>query len=612
MPPVEEEEIETIVLKKISVEKRLHVKEIASPKETILDIQTGEPLEIKISPKRVYGTQKPEGDEREKEDLKYFVMAPEGEELEMTHVDSRKSPTLTYEKEEAAIDHITYVKDKPLTPDEELESIYIASEHKERDSREENLGKTELVIHKEDVPERLLGKSRVPHKENIPVHEKEVVVESNSVHKYISPEPHDQKSVLRKDRKSKIRLQPEEFPLKGKTSFVKDITDTGVAETSLLKNEEEGGCFTSERSEEVLGESVKKYDTEEKAHETEKSHTTVAGIPIDKILSNKVKKMEATQNNEKNEHLGLPLEKLDSFELPEETEPIMKKDVNLDHTADGTEPSRGKTRQIIKQSIKPRLEEMQAGEKYSAVEGEPTEAHYEEHSGPSQSTPHEKIPVEKEFDTVITREGTESELSLGKYEKGAREEIADKFEPVKKVLIQPSRIHDKKQHQKVQLALQATQDEREEPPALKNVSKVETEENKSPLSVEEAKVSGGELPGMEGTSDEKSIIKYGVGKIISVNRKEKEKLSDKTPSSKESTAYGEVPCTSSIGKTITPKKVEDLNIGKKEYQKSEPARVIEQASSLSGENLDLDEPGESQEVVDVPAKSHAKRGGREA
>lgn len=636
MPPMEEEKPESIVLKKILVEKRLHVKERVSPKEAVLDIQTVEPLEFKISLETADGILKPEGDEQEKVALKYFILAPEEEEPEMTPIISRKT-TLTGEKIEVAIDHITYAKDEPPLPDEELKLISITSEHAERDSGEEKGGEIKLVVHREDVIEKVSDKFSALQEGKIPVPEKQEEIESIYVPKHIlreSYEPKDQKRLLGKERKSKISLQPEEFPIKGKTSFVKDITDEGIAETPLLRREEERQVFTLEKSEVPLGESMKEHGIQNKTQWMKKSGTTVAEIPIDKILNKEANKMEIIQDDEKDENLDFTSAELHSLDLSEETEPALRKDVDLEHPTEDEEVPREKAYITFKPSVlKPQVVEGKAREKYSAEEGE---VHYKEGSGklltekallsdkktgkkiiPEKeekttfsthlkkdkirlSNAPAELPVEKEeFDTVFTGEGMEGEVSIGEHEKGVKDEIVDRSESVKKVPFQPPGSQDKKQFQEVH----TIQDECKETPALKS-SKDKNEEKKSSLTVEEVKISGKELPVTEGISDEKTSAKHGIGKSTSVPmKKEKGKLSDKISSGKGIPANGEVTYSSSIGK-ITPKKPE----GEKEYRKSEPARLFEQASRLSSENRNLDAPGESCEVLEVPAKSHAKRG----
>lgn len=635
MPPVEEEKPESIVLKKISVEKRLHVKERVSPEQTVLDIQTVEPLEFKISLETADGILKPEGDEQEKVALKYFILAPEEEEPEMTPIVSRKT-TLTGEKIEVTIDHITYAKDEPPPPEEGLKLISTASEHAERDSGEEKGDEIKPVVQREGAVDQF----SVPHKGKIPLHEKEEEeIESTYVPKHIPREPYEprnQKRLPGKEKKSKISLQPGEFPIKDKTSFVKDITEAGIAETPLLRSEEERGGFTLGKSEVPLGESMKGHDIQNKTQWMKKSGTTVAEIPIDKILNKEAKKLEIIQDDEKDDNLDFTSAELHSLDLSEETEPALIKDVVLEHPTEEEEVPREKASIIFKPSaLKSEVVERKAREKYSAEEGE---VHYEEEGSGQlltekallsdkktskkiipekeekttfsahlkkdkirQSNAPEKLPRETEkFDTVITGEGMEGEVSIGEHEKGVEDETVDRSESVKKVPIQPPGSQDKKQFQEAH----TIQDEHEDTPDRKS-STDKTEEKKSSLTVEEAKPSGKELPATEGTSDEKKSAKHGIGKSTTVTtKKEKGKLSEKIPSSKGIPANGEVTYSSSIGKIITPKKAE----GEKEYRKSEPARVIEQASKLLSENRNLDAPGESREVLDVPAKSHAKRG----
>nr|XP_009506980.1 PREDICTED: titin-like [Phalacrocorax carbo] len=630
MPPVEEEKPEPIVLKKILVEKRLHVKERVSPKDTVLDIQTVEPLEFNISLETASGILKPEGDEQEKVALKYFTLAPEEEEPEITSIVSSKT-TLTGEKIEVA-------KDEPPLPDEELKLISIAPEHAERDSGEEKGDEIKLVVHREGAVEKVSDKFGVLHEEKIPEHEKEET-ESTYIPKYIPREPYEpkhQKRLLGKERSSKISLQPEEFPMKGETSFVKDVTEAGISETPLLRSEEERGGFTLEKPKVPPGESLKEHGIQNKTQWMKKPGTTVAEIPVDKILDKEAKKMEIIQYYEKGENLDSTSAELHSLDLSEETEPALREDVDLEHpTEDEEDVSREEVCIIFKPSVlKPEVVERKAREKYSAEEGE---VHYEEGSAQlltkkailsdkktgkkitpekeekitfsthlkkdkiRQSKIPEKFPVGKEeFDTVITGEGMEGEVSIRAHKKGVKDEIVDRSESTKEVPIQPPGSQNKKQFQEVH----TIQDERKETPAPKS-SKDKTEEKKSSLTVEEVKLSGKELPVTEGTSDEKTSAKHGIGKTTSVAmKKEKGKLSDKIPSSKGIPANGEVTYSSSIGKIVTPKKAE----GEKEYWKSEPAHVIEQASRLLSENRNLDAPGESREVLDVPVKSHAKRG----
>nr|XP_009925755.1 PREDICTED: uncharacterized protein LOC104323678 [Haliaeetus albicilla] len=636
MPPVEEEKPESIVLKKILVEKHLHVKERVSPKETVLDVQTAEPLEFKISLETADGILKPEGEEQEKVALKYFILAPEEEEPEMAPIVSRKT-TLTGEKIEVAIDHITYAKDELPLPDEELKWISIVSEHAEKDSGEEKGDEIKSLVHGEGAVKKVSDKFSVLHEGKIPVHKKEEEIESTYVPKHIPREPYeprDQKRLLGKGRNSKISLQHEEFSIKDKTSFVKDITEAGIAETPLLRTEEERGVFTLEKSEVPLGESMKEHGIQNKIQWIKKSGTTVAEIPIDKILNKEERKMEIIQDDEKDENLDFTSAELHSLDLSEETEAALRKDADLEHPTEDEEVPREKAYIIFKPSVlKPVVVERNAGEKYSADE----EVHYEEGSGQlltgkallsdkktgkkvilekeekttfsthlkkdkiRQSNAPEKLPVEKEeFGTVITEEGMEGEVSIGEHEKGVKDEIVDRSESVKKVPIQPPGSQEKKQFQEVC----TIQDECKETPALKS-SKDKTEEKKYSLTVEEVTLSGKELPVTESISDEKTSAKHGIGKSTSVTmKKEKGKLSDKIPSAKGIPANGEVTYSSSIGKIITPKKAER----EKEYKKSELAHVTEQASRPSSENRKLDAPGESHEVLDVPAKSHAKRG----
>jgi len=628
MPPVEEEKPESVVLKKILVEKQLHVDEKTSPRATVLDIQTVEPLEFKISLETADRIRKPEGDKQEKVAFKYFILAPEEEEPETAPTVSRKT-TLTGEKIEVAIDHKTYARDGP--PEEELKLISVSSEHVERHSREEMEDEIKLVFHREGAVEKISDKFNVLHKGKIPVHEKEEEIESTYVSKHIPREPYeprDQKRLLGKERKSKISLQPEEFLIKDKTSFVKDITETGIAETPLIRSEEERGGFTLEQSEVHFGESMNECGIQNKTQWMKKSSTTVAEIPVDKILNKEAKKREIIQDDKKDENLDFTSAELHSLDLSEETEPPLRKEADLENPTEDEEVPREKASIIFKPSVlKPKVVERKVREKYSAEE----EVHYEESSEqlftekalvsdkktgkktiPEQeekttlSTPlkkdkirqsdaTEKLPVEKEeFDIVVTAEGMEGEVSIGEYKKGVEDKIVDRSESVKKVPFLPPGSQDKIQFQEVH----SIQDERKEMPALKS-GQDETEENKS-LTVEEVELLGKELPVTEGTSDKKTSAGHDIGKSTSVTmKKEKGKLSGKIPSSKGIHANGGVTYSSSIGKTITPKKA---------GEKSEPARVIEQTSRLSSENQNLDTPGESREFLDVPVKSHAKRG----
>lgn len=618
------------------VEKHLHVKEKVSPKETVLDIQEVEPLEYKISLETVDGILKPEVDEEEKVAFKYFILAPEEEEPEMTPIVLSKT-ALTGEKMEVAANHITYAKDEPLLPDEELTLISMASEHMERDSGEEKGDEIKLVVHREGAVEKVSDKFGVLHEGKIPVREKEEEIESVYVPKHIPRqprEPRDQKRLLGKERKSKISLQPEEFPIKDETSFVKDTTEAGIAETPLLRSEERGG-FTPEESEVPLRESTKEHGIQNKTQWMKKSGTTVAEIPIDKMLNKEAKKIEIIQDYEKDENLDFTSAELHSLGLSEETEPVLRKDVDLEHPAEDEEVPRGKAYTIFKPSVlKSEIVERKAREKYSAEEGE---VHYEECLGQlltekallsdkktgkkiipekeekttfsthfkkgkiRQSNAPEKLPVEKEeFHTLITEGGMKGEDSIGEHAKGIKDEIVGRSESAEEVTIQPPQSQDEKQFQEVH----TIQDERKETPALKS-SKDKTEEKRSSLTVEELMLSGKELPVTEGISDEKTSPKHDTGKSTSVTmKKEKGKLSDEIPSSKGIPANGEVSYSSSIGKIITPKKDE----GEKGYQKSEPAHVTEQDGTPLSENRNLDASGESCQVRDVPAKSRAKRG----
>lgn len=634
MPPVEEDKSESIVLKKISVEKHIHVKERLSPKETVLDVQMVEPLELKISLETADEILKLERDDQAA--LKYFVQAPEGGEPEMTQTGSRKTPTPTGEKREVTMDHIIYEKDEPLLPDGELKLIYMSSEYEESDSREEKGGGTKLAVHKKHAIERVSDKSRVLQERKIPVHEKGEETESTSIPKRILREPYEPgyQNRLRKGRKSKISLQPEESPIKDETLFVKSITETKITEIPLIRSEERGR-FTLEKSEVHLQESMKDSDIQKKTQQM-KYGTTVAEIPIDEILSKEANKMKTIQDDEKMDLTSAEPYSLELYSLEllnKTTEPALKKGVDLEYPTEEEIP-REKSYRIFEQSIpKPQVVEMKAGAKYSAQEGEPTEVHYAEvseiltekallsdrkiskkiTSGNEdkttfsthlkdkfrQSNAPEKLPVEKEFDTVITGGGIEGEASIGEHEKGVTYEIADRTESVKKALIQPPKSQDKNQFHKVH----TSPDDSEEAPALKG-SKAKTEEEKDSLTVEEVKISRRQLQGTDPTSDEKTAAKNGIRKSTSLSKKkEKENVADKIPSSKGISASETITHSSSIDNIITPK-----NVGKKEYWKSEPTHMNEQASSLLSEGRNLDAPGESHEFLDVPAKSHAKRG----
>lgn len=597
MPSVEEEKPESIVLKKILVEKSLHVKEKVSPKETVPAI---EPLEYKISLETADGILNSEGDEREKVYLKYFVPASEEEEPEMTPVVSGKT-TLTGEKLEVEMGHITYAKEELPLPDKEVKLISKTSEHMERDSGEERQEEIKLLVCREDVIEKVLQEGKIPG------HEKGEEIESTCVPKPRKPyQPRDQKGLLRKEKKSKISLQPEKFHTKNKTSFVQDIIEAGIAETPQLRNENEREGFTPEKSEVPLGEFMKERGIQSKIQR--QSGSTVAEIPRDKILNKEAKKMEDIQDYEKDKNLDFTSAEVHSLDLSEEAEPGLRKDVDLEHPAEDEEVPGGKPHTILKPSVlKSEEVETKAREKYSTEK-----VHYEKGTGQlltekallsdkktgkriipekeektsfsthlkkgkiRQSNAPEILPVEKEFDTVIT-EGMESEVSIGEHEKGVISES------VKKVAIQPPRSQDEKQIQEIH----TTQDEHKETLAHKT-RKDKIEEKES----------------TEGISDEKTSPVHGIGKSTSGTvKKEKGKLSDKL-SSKGILADGEDTYSSSIGKVMTSKKAE----GEKEYQKSEPAQLTEQGTRLSSENKNLDAPGESCEVLEVPAKSHAKRG----
>lgn len=626
MPSVKEEKPESIVLKKSLVEKHLHVKERVSPEETVLDIQIVEPLEFKFSLETADGILKPEGDEQEKVALEG---EPEEEESEMTPTVSRKS-TLTGEKTEVAIDHITYAKDEPPLTDEELKFSTIASEHAERDSGEEKEDDIKLIVHREGAVERVSDKFSVlqRNKRKVPVHEKEEEIVSTYIRKHTPRQPYEPRDSLGKERKSKVILQAEEFPIKDKNSFIKDIAEAGRADTPLLKIEEERGGFTVEKSEVALGESMKEHGIQSNTQWMKKSDTTTTEIPVGKILNKEAKKMEIIQDGDEN--IGVASAELHSLVLYEETELALRKDIDLEHPTEDKEVPREKVYIGLKPSVlKPEVVESKA--KYSAEE----EVHYEEGSGQvlaekallvdkktgkkiipekgekttfsthlkkgniRQSNTPEKLTVEKEeFDTVITGKGMEGGVSMGEREKGVKGEIVDGSESVKEVPTQPPGIQDKKQFQEVD----TIQCEDKKTLAPKS-SKDKTEEKS--LAVEEVKLSGKELGVPGNTSDEKTSAKHGTGKGTSVTmKKEKEKLSDKIPSSRRIPVNGEVTYSSSTDKNLTPKKAERG----KEYRKSEHDHVIEQVSSLLSENRNLDAPGESREVLDVPAKSHAKRG----
>lgn len=607
MPSVEEEKPESIVLKKILVEKSLHVKEKVSPKETVPAI---EPLEYKISLETADRILDSERDEQEKVSLKYFILASEEKEPEMTPVVSRKT-TLTGEKLEVEMDHITYTKDELPLLGEEEKLISIASEHAERDSGEEKEGEIKLIVHREDAIEKISEKFSVLHEGKIPGHVKEEEIESTCGPKPRKPyQPKDQKGLLGKEKKSKISLQPEKFHVKDKTSFLQDIVEAGIAETPQLRNENERGGFTPEKSDVSLGKSVKEHGIQSQIQRMKQSGSTVAEIPIDEFLNKEAKKMEDIQDDEKYKNLGFTSAEVDSLDLSEEAEPGLRKDVDLEHPTEDEEVPREKPDTIFKMSLlKSEIEETKAREKYSAEK----EVHYEEGLRQSltekallsdkktgkkvipekeekaifsthlrkgkirQSDAPEILPVEKQLDTVMT-EGLESEISVVEHEKGVISES------IKKAAIQPPQSQDEKQFQEVH----TIQDEHKE--TLAHESRKDRIEKKQST---------------EGIADEKASPEHGLGKSTSgTTKKGKGKLSDESSSSKGILANGEDNYSSSIGKIITSKKAE----GEKECQKSEPAHLTEQATRLSSENKNLDASGESCEVLDVPAKSRAKRG----
>lgn len=604
MPSVEEEKPESIMLKKISVEKSLHVKEKVSPKETVPAI---EPYEYKVSVETAGAILNSETDEQEKVSLKYFVLASEEEELEMTPVVSGKT-TLTGEKLKVEMDYITYTKEELPLPDEEAKLISITSEHVERDSGEEKEDETKLLVHREDTIEKGSEKLSVLHEGKIPDHGKEEI-ESTSIPKPRKPDqPKDLKGLTGKEKKSKKCLQPEKFHIKDKTSFVQDVIEADIAETPQLSNEKERGGFTPEKYEVPLEESMKGHGIQSKIQRLKQSGSTAPEIPIGKICNKETKKMEDIQDDETGKNLDFTSAEIHSLDLSEEAQPGLRKDVDLEYPIEDEVPGE-KPHTIFKPSVpKSEVVEMKAREEYSTVK----EAHYEEGLGQlltekallsdkktgkkilpekeektifsshlkkgkiKQSNAPESLPVEKEFDTVITG-GMESEVSIGEHEKGIISES------VKKVAIQPPQIQDEKQIQEVH----TIQDEHKETLADKS-RKVKIEEKQS----------------TEGISDEKTSPEHGIGQSTSgTMKKEKGKLIDKVSSSQGILA-NEDTYSSSIGKVITSKKAE----GEKEYQKSEPAHLTEQASTISSENKNLDAPGESCEVLDVPAKSHAKRG----
>ncbi|XP_077641227.1 uncharacterized protein LOC144246701 [Lonchura striata] len=605
MPSVEEEKPESIVLKKISVEKSLHVKEKVSPKETVPAIQ---PYEYKISLETAGAILNSETDEQEKVSLKYFVLASEEEELEMTPVVSGKT-TLTGEKLKVEMDYITYTKEELPLPDEEVKLISITSEHVERDSGEQKEDEIKLLVHREDTIEKGSEKFSVLHEGKIPDHGKEEI-ESTCIPKPRKPDqPKDLKGLTGKEKKSKKSLQPEKFHIKDKTSFVQDIIEADIAETPQLSDEKERGGFTPEKYEVPLEESMKGHGIQSKIQRLKKSGSTVPEIPIGKIHNKEAKKIEDIQDDETGKNLDFTSPEIHSLDLSEEAQPGLRKDVNLEYPIEDEEVPGEKPHTIFKPSVlKSEVVEMKAREKYSTEK----EAHYEEGLGQlltkkallsdkkagkkilpekeektvfssdlkkgkiRQSNAPESLPVEKEFDTVITG-GMESEVPTGEHEKGIIPES------VKKVAIQPPQSQDEKQIQEVH----TIQDEHKETLADKS-RKVKIEEKQS----------------TEGISDEKTSPEHGIGKSTSgTMKKEKGKLIDKVSSSKGILEIEDT-YSSSIGKVITSKKAE----GEKEYQKSEPAHLTEQASRILSENKNLDAPGESHEVLDVPAKSHAKRG----
>lgn len=634
MPPVEEDKTESIVLRK----KHAHIKERVSPKETVLDVQMVEPFELKTLLETAGGLLKSERCEQEQVILKYFVLPPEGEELEMTHLISR-TPTPTGETKEVAMGHVTYEKNEPLLVDEELQLICVSSEHEETVCREEKRDEAKLAVHEEGDIERVSDKSRLLQEREIPAYEKGGENESTYVPSLIprgSFDPRDKKRFVRTERKSNVSLQHEEPPIKDKTSFVKTVTQAEISGNPLLTSEEKRGEFTLEKSEITPGESVKDHGMQKNAQQVKKSGTTVAEIPMYKILNKEAKKMEIVQDHENDEKRDFTSLNLHPLELSDETtEPALKED--LEHLNEENVVSRVKAHRDFEQYVLyPQVVDMKTGEKYSAEE-EPIELHYEEgleslltekallsdkkpgrriisekkdktiFSSPlkkdkfRQSNAPEELPMGKqEFDTEIIGEGMEREVSIGEHEKGVGDEIANRNESAKKVPIQPPRNQDKKLFQKLHTAPY----ESEKAPDVKS-SKIKTEEKKAPLTVEEVKLTGGALQEIEGISDEKTASENDFGKSTSVTKeKEKEMLPGRMTSGKGIPESKEITYSSSIGKIITPKKVE----GGKEYWKSEPAHVIEQAGSLLSGDRNLDASGESHQVLDVPAKPHAKRG----
>lgn len=606
MPSVEEEKPESIVLKKILVEKSLHVKEKVSPKEIVPAI---EPLEYKISLETTGGMLNSETDEQDKVSLKYFILASEEEEREITPVVSGKT-TLTGEKLEVEMDRIVYTKEELPLPDEEVKLISITAEHVDRDSGEEKEDEIKLVVHREDAIEKVLEKFSVLHEGKIPAHEKEEIESTYVPKSRKTYQPQDQKELVGKEKKSKKSLQPEKVHIKDKTPFVQDIIEAGIAETPQLRNENERGDFTPEKSEVPLGESMKGHDIKGKIQRMNQSGSTAPEIPVDKILNKEAKKMDDIQDGKKDENQDYTSAEVHSLDLSEEAQPELRKDVDLEHTVEDKEVPGEKPHTIFKPSVlKSEVVEMKAREKYSTEKQVP----YDEGLGQlltekallsdkktgkkitpekeektvftthlkkgkiGQSNAPEILPVEIEFDTVITG-GMEGEVSMGEHGKGVISES------IKKVAIQPPQSQDEKQIQEVH----TIQDEHKETVDHKS-RKDEIEEKQSTV----------------GISDEKTSPEHSTGKSTSGTiKKEKGKLIDKLSSSKGILANGEDTYSSSVGKVITSKKAE----GEKEYQKSEPAHLTEQATRLSSENKNLDALGESCEVLDVPAKSQAKRG----
>lgn len=600
MTSLDDGKIESQVLRKVSPtdDQYLSSKESISHKVAGRDTLE-EPFELKIS----FET-KPEGSQK-KIPPKYFVKLPEEKEPNIAHITSQKISTERDKERKPSI---------KMELDEEPKAV----DHIEKSAIGDKKEKIKLIIHREDENDRFPDESSIllQAKEKIPVHEKEKEIELFSLPKD-APRELDvliqkQKDVPKEERKTKISLQPEMFPIK----------------------------YEEEESEKVpLDESMRDRGRKKKTHQEEKfgiKKPDVSGTRETEILSRTVKNIEAFEEEEMDENLHL-----DYLAFSEDIEIVLKKARGMASPTEDEEIPRKKPDRIFTDSVlKPQDTELKTDEIFFAKQ-ESIKTHHEEKDSepllteqvflyekevgkriipvkkvitPSRGlldkdeighfkTPETQIAEREEFETVIPGEGRDIEESLGDFEKLSRDKISDRTVTLEKSPIRMSE-DDKKRFEKVQLSPQTTKDEKGETLAPKKVTKPKTEKHRSPLVIDTLTLSGREVSVVEGIPDEKSAAKHR--KSLHVTKKSEKKTSTDKKLSGKGMPVKEVPVSQSLGKTITPtKRKEPAEEGRKTWS-PELVHLTDQDGSIK--DWDLEEFREMQEVVDGSAKSDAKQG----